>query len=202
MQITRILIDRSLPFARKALSSRQVMHAAVESVFEGAGRKLWRLDDDRLLIVSQSPPVSPDAAERLGGFETKGYDRHLSGIANGRAYRFRLTANPVKRSGGEAIPYTLNPIYEQGDDGGRRVKHMGQADWLRGRAEGLGVEFGGFKVTASETCRFRRGSEWVTLALATFEGVLTVKDRETLTRAMGEGVGRAKAYGAGLLTVI
>ena len=41
----------------------------------------------------------------------------------------------------------------------------------------------------------------VTLRKAIFEGVLRVTDAELFTRTLTEGIGRAKAYGNGLLTL-
>ena len=37
---------------------------------------------------------------------------------------------------------------------------------------------------------------------ATFEGILTVTDPELFCRALTEGIGRGKAYGMGMMTVM
>ena len=42
----------------------------------------------------------------------------------------------------------------------------------------------------------------VTLLQATFEGVLTVTDAAAFRNALTKGIGRAKAYGMGMLTVV
>ena len=49
--------------------------------------------------------------------------------------------------------------------------------------------------------RFPRNGSTVTLATATFEGHLEVTDVAALRHALNHGVGRAKAYGCGLLTL-
>ena len=41
----------------------------------------------------------------------------------------------------------------------------------------------------------------VTLKLATFQGTLKVTDPRALRSALANGIGRAKGYGAGLLTL-
>ncbi|MCI5956432.1 MAG: type I-E CRISPR-associated protein Cas6/Cse3/CasE [Clostridiales bacterium] len=45
-------------------------------------------------------------------------------------------------------------------------------------------------------------SRTVSLQAATFEGLLTVTDAERFRRTLTEGVGRGKAYGLGLLTIV
>lgn len=49
--------------------------------------------------------------------------------------------------------------------------------------------------------RFSRNGSRVTLSTATFEGHLTVEDAAALRRSMTSGIGRAKSYGCGLLTL-
>ena len=41
----------------------------------------------------------------------------------------------------------------------------------------------------------------MTLALATFEGVLEVTDPDALRHGLVHGIGRGKAYGCGLMTL-
>jgi len=49
--------------------------------------------------------------------------------------------------------------------------------------------------------RFRRGDATVTLSRATFEGELVVLDPAALRATLVGGLGSAKAYGCGLLTL-
>ncbi|WP_258184643.1 MULTISPECIES: type I-E CRISPR-associated protein Cas6/Cse3/CasE [unclassified Bifidobacterium] len=42
----------------------------------------------------------------------------------------------------------------------------------------------------------------MTLASATFDGVLVVDDPDLLRHALVEGIGRAKGYGFGLMTLV
>jgi CRISPR system Cascade subunit CasE len=53
--------------------------------------------------------------------------------------------------------------------------------------------------------KFRKGNGGkgeVTLRTATFEGILTISDLERFRRTLLSGIGRAKAYGCGLLTIV
>jgi CRISPR-associated protein Cas6/Cse3/CasE, subtype I-E/ECOLI len=195
MYLTQININPDLNSARRALSSPQIMHAIIEKCFEESQRNLWSLDDNKLLIVSTAQPTNREAAEQLGGLpQTKSYAPYLESIADGDIYRFRLRANPVhsvKVKQGERGKVLAHVTIEQ------------QENWLRIKAENLGFELGEFAVTSSEFVQFNKaGGQRVTLKLATYDGFLTVTNRDALTAAMTDGIGRAKAYGAGLLTMM
>ena len=194
MHISQIKIDDTLNSAKRAVSSPQIMHAIIEKCFETSERKLWRLDVEKLLIVSSDFPSNPDAAQQLGKemFVTKDYQPFLSSIKAGKIYRFRLTANPVH-----------NVPTEYGKRGKvfAHVTLEQQMDWLRSKADKLGFALKEFNISTSEFVKFRKNSRDVTLKLATYDGFLTVKDSDLLIEAMVSGIGRAKAYGAGLLTL-
>ena len=66
------------------------------------------------------------------------------------------------------------------------------------RVFGADLNFG---VTLCESKKFWRQGELVSIETAVFEGVLRVVDAASLARAMRNGIGRAKAYGCGLLTL-
>ncbi|MDR0839984.1 MAG: type I-E CRISPR-associated protein Cas6/Cse3/CasE [Christensenellaceae bacterium] len=193
MYITQIKLNNSRGAAH-ALASPQVMHAIVESCFEGSSRNLWRVDKTSLLIVSVCPPSNPQAARQLGGLPvTKDYAPYLAAIADDRNYCFRLCANAVQskpqahgQRGKVAVCATSDA----------------QREWMQKKAEKHGFVLDAVEITESNVVQFRRQNAKVTLQLTTFEGILTVQDHIRLVQAMTEGIGRAKAYGAGLLTVM
>jgi CRISPR system Cascade subunit CasE len=194
MYLTQINIDPSSRSAKKALASPEVMHAIIEKCFEKSERNLWRLDSLRLLVVSTVFPSNPEAALQLGGLPVcKDYDPFLKKITEGINYRFRLTANPV------------HSVKMSSRDRGKVLAHVTisqQMDWLVKKAEKFGCEPRQFSVTESGFVIFRRQGRQVTLKLATFEGNLIVTNRELFITALTGGVGRGKAYGAGMLTVM
>ncbi|MFD2495077.1 type I-E CRISPR-associated protein Cas6/Cse3/CasE, partial [Amycolatopsis jiangsuensis] len=49
--------------------------------------------------------------------------------------------------------------------------------------------------------RFGRGGAQVTISTVTFEGHLQVLDTSVMQRSLTFGIGRAKSYGCGLLTL-
>lgn len=195
MYISQIKIDDSLNSAKRAVSSPQIMHAIIEKCFETSERKLWRLDVEKMLIVSSDLPSNPDAAQQLGNgmLVTKDYQPFLSSIKAGKIYRFRLTANPV---------HNVSTEYGKRGKVLAHVTLQQQMDWLRSKADKLGFALEEFNISTSEFIKFCKNNQEVTLKLATYDGFLTVKDSDLLLEAMVTGIGRAKAYGAGLLTLM
>ena len=59
------------------------------------------------------------------------------------------------------------------------------------------------RITNRTVRRFQKaaGGPTITVSVATFEGVLIVTDPENLRSALTAGIGPAKAYGCGLLTL-
>jgi CRISPR system Cascade subunit CasE len=207
MYLSRIELNQNRRETTRALSSPHVLHAALEGSFPAQGadkRNLWRVDvlghSLYVLLLSRVKPDFTHIIEQFGWpasdqkWETKDYSAFLSRIQIGQAWRFRLTANPthsVKSADGKR---------------GKVVAHITteyQKKWLISRAEANGfvLEDKGFDVVQSETKTFRRKDKTVTLGVTVFEGLLTVADAELLAAALTGGIGRAKGYGCGLLTL-
>lgn len=217
MYLTRFSINTARRGARHLLASQQRMHAAVLWGFPPAadpGRVLWRVDTDGphsdLYVVSHARPDLTNLVEQAGWptqpdrtWQTADYAPFLGRLAAGQRWAFRLTANPVR-----SVP--------RGADLRGQVKaHVTaaqQEEWLLRKAERLGFRVGVGESGDSEmvvkgrrTAHFVRrtadaGRE-VTVVMATYDGVLEVTDPEALRVALCSGVGRAKAYGCGLLTL-
>lgn len=216
MYLTRYVFNTARRGTRRLLASQQRVHAAVLAGFgPGAepGRVLWRIDASRqrteLFIVSALPPDLTHLVEETGWptsatWETAAYQPFLDRLRGGQRWAFRLTANPVRR---------LSP---PGHGARGQVKaHVTpaqQESWFlhRARDHGFSVPVGMLgtpEVVVAErrTARFSRrddvGAREVTVVMATFEGVLEVTDADLLRRSLTGGIGRAKAYGCGLLTL-
>lgn len=212
--LSRVTLSPSARKTTRALASPEVLHAIVARSTEGSSgtasspeRTLWRLDRGtdrhRLFIVSPHRPDEQILADELAleakSFAALDYAPLLRAVKPGSEWRFRLKANPTKSlSQGEG-------------QRGRRiglVKTADQLEWLSSRAQQLGVEFPVNRfgqpeviVRDSRTVDFRRASATVTLATAVFDGFLVVRDAAALQEALVTGVGRAKGYGYGLLTL-
>ncbi|MCZ4276505.1 type I-E CRISPR-associated protein Cas6/Cse3/CasE [Rhodococcoides yunnanense] len=217
MYLSKMSLNRRRRGAVKLLSSPQAMHAAVQSAFapgsfaESDGRALWRVDelgrdDIALYVVS---PVEPDLShvvEQAGWqtgemWKTVEYGGFLAGLQAGQRWGFRLRANPVHnvyktdKAWGDTKPVAH-----------LTVKH--QQTWLLDRAakSGFSIPDGpqheaALQVIDRSTLKFNKGGHSVTIGTATFEGVLQVEDPVLLRSVLTNGLGRAKAYGCGLITL-
>lgn len=217
MYLTEFDLNTGRRSARHLLASRERMHAAVLGCFppgqssDGEFRTLWRLDTNgshstRLLLVSRLRPDLTALNEQAGWAtgapgRTAAYDGFLDRLQAGQTWRFRLVANPT------------HSVRAQPGERGRRVAHVTagyQRDWLLKRGEAIGVTFPpdpagepSLSVTRRETARFERAkaAKPVTLSLAQYDGALSVSDPVLLRNALIQGVGPAKGYGCGLLTL-
>ncbi|MGJ3509025.1 type I-E CRISPR-associated protein Cas6/Cse3/CasE [Enemella sp. A6] len=208
MILTRTYLNARRAGARKLLGSPQAMHAAILAGFAPGvdpGRVLWRCDPidpmrPALYVVSKSRPDFAHLEEQAGWptqptTESASYAPLLDSLAQGQEWGFRLTANPTHRA---VI-----------GDRRRIVAHVTvaqQLNWLLERADRLGISFGeaeapNIQLIHRETRSFRREKSTVTLGTATFGGVLRVEDADLLREALVSGIGRAKAYGCGLMTL-
>jgi len=198
-----------------ALASPQKLHATVESSFppdlSENRRSLWRIDrlgnDMYLLVLSNGKPDFSHIVEQFGWpgaeqkWETKNYSHLFERIEAGQRWQFRLRANPVhsvKQAGGLQAqePAKRGKVYAH-------VTVRQQEQWLLERAAkyGFKLQEGSFRVVQRELRRFWRDHKPVTLGIATFEGTLEVSDVTLFLRTLACGIGRAKAYGCGLLTI-
>lgn len=217
MYLTRFRLNPARRGARKLLASPQAMHAAVRAAFadpddhqrDGA-RTLWRLDASGpgtvyLYLVSPGRPDLTHLVEQAGWPTTdtwvaREYDGLLDSLRVDQRWAFRLTANPT-HSGRKS------PEAKETQRFGY-LRPEEQAQWLLERANRHGfavaVQRDGapnLAVSHRQTLTFKRGMETVTLTTATYDGILEVTDTETFRQALTGGVGAAKAYGCGLLTL-
>lgn len=206
MYLSRVPLNVNLRETMKALASPSKFHGAVESSFSGEKkRRLWRLDtlfgQQYILILSEDIPDLEGFSSRygyVGRYETKDYSPFLDKIKEGQLWGFRLTANP-----------TVSKMRE--NSRGKVLAHITsehQKGWLIKRAADLGFSLEGksFEVVQSKWYRFYKKdfdkASSVQLLSVTFEGILTVKDAEKFRQMLCDGIGREKAYGMGLLTIV
>lgn len=213
MFLSRVELNEYRRDTLRALESPQIMHAAVMASFQALDpdsdeRVLWRIDrvGDAMFLLVQSKrrPDFTHIVEQYGrpatgqSWDTVDYAAHMEQMAAGSVWRFRLRANPTHAvmSGGKRGKVMPHITVEQ------------QLKWLLDKSESCGfviqtVDNGPcVDVVQRETKRFRREGKIVTLSVVTFEGILKVTDSELFKQAMVGGIGRAKAYGCGLLTTI
>ena len=205
MYLSRIKLNTAQTDTMRALAAPNIFHGAIESCDEERTRKLWRIDtlagERYLLILSEKPIDFTNAAKQFGyddSYETKLYDGLLARITNGSRWQFKLTANPTIQK------------YDEKKGRGKVLAHITpahQGNWLKKQAEKYGFELNDneWSVVGSKWCTFRKNRNigmTVRLLAVTYEGSLTVNDPEAFKSALIHGVGREKAYGMGMLTVV
>jgi len=219
MYLSRIQLNsRNRHVWRALLADPYRLHQLVMSGFpDGVPRQkadvLYRLEADQnpplLLVQSSVKPnwdqIPPQWLPPASAFDPLPNPavRALDGLhlPAGRVLRFRLVANPsVKKS--------------RRDENGKRrnsnrvplVREEKQIAWLedKGKHHGFRVQH----VLASDPQRYtlwqRNGkhtSAPITLYTVRFDGVLQITDAARFQEALRQGIGPAKAFGCGLLSL-
>lgn len=187
---------------------------------EELGRVLFRIDSDR---TSQAPVVliqserQPDWTSLPSAFviETPGcktFDPHL---ATGQRLRFRLRANPTKKVGSATKSERLAGVKKNG----KRialVHENDQIDWLLDKGEHGGFTIPGqwrednsvkipdFRadiVPEGWTRCGKEGHRDGDFFAVRFEGLLVVNDANAFLQTLQQGIGSAKGFGFGLLSI-
>lgn len=228
MYLSRIPVNVMSRAFRRDYADVHDMHRTLLSAFPEApagvaarqyAGVLWRLDGDgrdRVLLVQSAR--HPDwtrlpAGYASGRVQVKSLRPALAAVAPGRRLAFRLVANPTR---------STPPVGEPGKRGRgtRRPLHRPeeQVAWLIRQGERLGFAVpsasdGEPDVAASplpplvgRKADERRGGRSgdrlkITVQPVCFDGRLIVTDPDAFGSALREGIGRAKAYGCGLLSL-
>ena len=210
MYLTRMELNTKNRDTMHLLSSPEKIHGLVESAFQGERkRNLWRIERLRgkmyLLILSPDQPDLKDGVERYGfpqypeACQTKDYMPLLMRVKKDTWWHFKLVANPTK-----------SVVSTQGERGHVKA-HCSlkyQEEWLLDRAQKHGFELlpENFQIVERDWHIFRKGKEQgknkVSIKGVTYEGILKVYDEEKFKELLVAGIGRGKAYGMGLLTIV
>lgn len=192
------------------------VHQRIKQACAGDPRVLFRIEekpegDVQILVQSHLAPNWDAAFADLPVLrqppEFKPFDPHL---AAGRQYRFRLRANPTAVKTSEK------------DNGDKKKPRLGllreddQRAWLKNKLEAAGAELLGCIVNSrgmqhsfktphpnpSPEIGGGAGGEGKQTHLAVlFEGVLLARDPDRLVAALEAGIGPAKGFGFGLLSL-
>jgi CRISPR system Cascade subunit CasE len=183
---------------------------------------LFRLEEERRQIIVQSTSeprwIVSSADAMIDG--PKPMDPFLGRLEEGGVYRFRLLANPTRRVARRAAlgpdPTRGRVRPERTESVGKRVAIRGDAqllDWLGrvGQAKGFDLVHSVGEAATIPNVRVRRISRLsirapgrpapIVIEVADFEGLLRVVDRTSLISAIRDGIGPAKAFGCGLLSI-
>jgi CRISPR system Cascade subunit CasE len=227
MYLTRAFLDPKSRDVRADVRNAESLHKTVMRAFpddagpspRGAHAILHRLDQDRgdrlvLLVQSRTKPVTDrwpagyllDVGGDLDlAFSSVGenpavrnVEAERAGLRPGGRFAFRLRANTTRKVDTKTGPDGVRRH-------GRRVPLRGDEERLRwfarhAAAAGFAVNGGQVRITEIPTSG-GRGGKAVTVGGALFEGILIVLDADLFRKALASGIGPAKAFGFGLLSI-
>jgi len=191
---------------RDMLVNRYTLHQSVYRAFPdgtagGPGRVLYRLDHDRrtglvsLLVQSEKRPewLRADYLNEClaGEAQTKPYAPE---VKEGQRFYFLLRANPSvkKQTEGKRNGYRLGLLREQD-----------QLEWLRQKAATNGFSVLSCRAIPEGIIHSESGGKDRILRhyAVRFEGKLEVVDAVRFDAALNDGIGSAKGFGFGLLSI-
>ncbi len=216
-ELARLSVNPTSRSALRDLADPVALHRRVMAAFPPLDTTdpravlgvLWRLDtgfarDPILLVQSHEPGDWTSLPD--GWFleaNSKRIDAALDSLDRSRRLRFLLRANASRKI----------KTMSTGDGtrrNGQRVPLRSEASalaWLEGRAASAGFVLAAgpsgvaVRVQTEGAAMGRRGDRVVTVQATRFEGLLEVTDPELLARAVRSGIGPAKAFGCGLLSL-
>lgn len=227
MYLTRAFLNPSSRAVRSDLRDPENLHKTIMRAFpsdSGPSARmthavLHRLDYERderavLLIQSTTRPETDKWPEGYVLNLSSDMDQAFSAVIENPAVRsveaqhaafregdrlaFRLRANTTRKIDTKTGPDGLKR-------NGKRVPVRGdeaRVEWLERKATASGFSFDSTAIRVTEMAPIgSKGAKTITVAGALFDGILTVTNVEQFRAAVRKGIGPAKSYGFGLLSV-
>ncbi len=201
MHLTRLTLDPRSAQARRDLGDAYEMHRTLARAFAAdaqspPARFLWRLEAGSnawatpVVLVQAAAEADWSALQALPNYLQRPVESKRLAleewVEGGGRYRFRLQANPT--------------VTRQGKRYGL-VGEDEQLAWLNRQGGRHGFSIEAALVTASDVLSSRKGEGLISVQRVCFEGRLQVQNLEAFSRALVAGIGPAKAFGCGLLSV-
>lgn len=178
---------------------RSLMKAFPDKTEGGPGRVLFRLDTNNetgsisILVQSEKEPDWEKLTSIPGYIQAYDYKEYNLKLSANQLLRFRLRANPTRRS----------------QSNGKRegiLKADDQLQWLNGKGKNGGFEILDASVINEglkknkKTDGDNRKHDVTTLSVR-FDGLLRITDLSIFQHTLQEGIGTAKGFGFGLLSI-
>jgi CRISPR system Cascade subunit CasE len=209
MYLTRLTLNPRSSDARRDLSSPYDMHRTLKRAFSGTepedNRLLFRIEPNRedsrgRTVLVQTSTARPDwsfldeppfADGRPYTFAVRGPKAFDVNLSSGQQLAFRLLGNPTKKSDGSRYALTDEEDYEH---------------WLhrKGRLHGFEVlqaSMHDFWINGDQAGKNDYSKGNIPHFAVRYEGHLRVADAKDLEETVASGVGPAKAFGFGLLSL-
>lgn len=201
MHLTRLTLDPRSAQARRDLGDAYEMHRTLARAFVADTqcapvRFLWRLEAGSnawaapVVLVQAATEADWSALQTLPNYLQRPVESKRlmleEWLKDGGHYRFRLQANPT--------------VSRQGKRYGLVGEDL-QLAWLGRQGERHGFSVEAALATASDVLASRKGDSLISVQRVCFEGRLQVRELAAFSNAMTQGIGPAKAFGCGLLSI-
>ena len=177
------------------LNQRYELHRTLMCAFpdDDSGRVLFRVETPRassepfVLVQSELEPEWSALRQAgdylLGPPSTKSFELRPM---DGQVLRFRLVANPTRSCDGKRLGIL------QEDE---------QVEWLHRQGQRSGFAPLTVQTGPQGFVKTRKNGHTLTFYSVQFDGVLQVNETDQFVQTMHTGLGRAKAFGCGLLSI-
>jgi len=176
------------------LSNPYHVHQRLMMGADGDPRLLFRIeqttDPQIILVQTHSQPIWEKAFADFPVLakpaEVKEFEPNLT---PGAVYRFRLLANPTIKKDGKRFGI---------------IREMDQINWLERKLQTAGGRLLGCHVMPRSkqlSIKKKENGGSITHLAALFEGQFTASETQRLEQAIADGIGSAKGFGFGLLSV-
>ncbi|WP_419944713.1 type I-E CRISPR-associated protein Cas6/Cse3/CasE [Candidatus Poriferisodalis sp.] len=200
--LTLLKLNPSSKLARASFRDPQTVHKTLMRCFDSdlgsEPRKhvglLWRIepgDAPTILMQSEAEPWFDDLPDDYADIQERLIDKHLESLQDGMAVNYRVVLNPARntRTGG------INKRIV--------IPAQDRPKWVAGRIANAGLAaLSAPTITGMADRHIRRGKQRVPVYSVRVDGTAQVSDAESLRAAMRAGIGHARAWGCGLLTVL
>ncbi len=187
------------------VDSPRFRHRAVMGLFPEVDSQTVRADLNVLFRYEVIPGQAPyflvqSGAEPVGGklkdfIEVKLVEQNSPSV--GTPVAFRLAVNTIRREDGKAKPIPATPHDPL-------TNENPATEWVREKLSSAlqDISFTQFNRQVLGVNRHGQGTDTRVVQVDTVEGVATVRNPSELEVLLLKGVGRAKSYGCGLLSVM
>ncbi|MFE4775974.1 type I-E CRISPR-associated protein Cas6/Cse3/CasE [Streptomyces sp. NPDC056713] len=216
--LTRIHLNLTHPTVRRDLADYPHLHKTLMSLADDhlgphprqqAGL-LFRLETDQrvptLYVQTRQTPLTQRLPTGYGTADTRDLTPLLTHLQTGRHIRYRITASPTARIGNNPPPRHRDPRPGHRPTtlprGAITPLHGPDAlQWWHRRARQAGLTLTTTTHTPRPFRRPRGAPPGPHHHLVQFDGTAHISDPHALATALTDGIGRGRAYGAGLLSL-
>lgn len=198
MILSRFKLDIRNVYGRKCVEDCQIMHRSVMRLFHcqrQAGKVLYRFHSQKqvVYILSEKEPDLEDIPAGMHFERKKDMSAWEAQLEEGQSFRFNLLASPTKK------------VAMEGANNSRRRflrSQQERVDWLNRKAEQAGFSLVQVHENADEKIAVNQGKDSggrFYCHAVSYQGILTILDKDKFHEAWKNGIGSGKAYGQGLL---